>query len=96
MYSTYINRFVDSGFVLKIFPEYNGNVIYLEIIPTSNNLFFIGEINFSDKMWDTHTKKYLHKDVGHEHIIKLVFFFLYGKGFEIGSDDSTYCLFSMV
>ena len=74
----------DSGLVLKTFIDHMGNMIFIEIIPTNNNIFVIERIKSTHKMWEIHNGKCFQTHVVHEYKIIILLFLPVSNDFDTG------------
>ena len=65
---------VESGLVLKTFPDDKGIDMSIETSTTNSNLFLIGSIDFNARFFYIPGRKFVHNHVGHASYTKLVFF----------------------
>ena len=64
---------VESGFILKIFPDHKGNVMPIKNRPTNNNI--IGSIDLNSRVFCIRSGNFFQNYVGHESDTNSVFFF---------------------
>ena len=65
---------VDSGFILRTFPDHKVNYMSNETCPTNNNLFIVGSIDFNARSFYIRTVTFLQNHVGHEYDTNSVLF----------------------
>jgi len=86
---------IETGALNTQFTDHQGDVMFVSLSPTDENLFVSGSCDHTAKLWDIRAGKGVMTYQGHNSDINSVAFFPDGKAFGTGSDDSSCRLFDL-